>query len=78
MIDPTALEQIAKELSALLPPPIAAARTEIEKNIRNVLQGALTKLDLVSREEFDVQKEVLLRSRLKIEALEKRLAELEG
>ena len=78
MLDPTALEQIAKELSSLLPPPIANMRAEVEKNMRGVLQSALSKMDLVSREEFDVQKEVLLRSRLKIEALEKRLTELEA
>ncbi len=48
-----------------------------DRNIRAVLQSAFAKLDLVTREEFDVQREVLLRTREKLERLEARLAELE-
>ena len=50
---------------------------DIEKNLRAGLQSVFTKLDLVSREEFDVQQEVLLRTREKLEALEAKVAELE-
>ncbi|MDD5240918.1 MAG: accessory factor UbiK family protein [Sulfuricella sp.] len=51
---------------------------DVEKNLRAVLQGAFTKLDLVTREEFDVQQAVLLRTREKLEALEARVARFEA
>ncbi|WP_413438117.1 accessory factor UbiK family protein [Sulfuriferula sp. GW1] len=51
---------------------------DIEKNIRAMMQSALQKLDLVTREEFDVQQEVLLRTREKLTELETRLAQLEA
>lgn len=50
----------------------------MEKKIRQTLQSQLTRLDLVNREEFDVQTQVLLRTREKLAALEQRLAELEN
>lgn len=50
---------------------------DIEKNLRAVLQAGFAKLDLVTREEFDVQQAVLLRTREKLEALEAKVAELE-
>lgn len=51
---------------------------DIEKNIKALLQSGLQRLDLVPREEFEIQAEVLLRSREKLEALETRVAELEA
>jgi BMFP domain-containing protein YqiC len=51
---------------------------DLEKNLRVLLQSALARLDLVTREEYDVQREVLARTRAKLEALETRLAELEN
>ncbi len=51
---------------------------DVEKNVKAMLQGGLAKLDVVTRAEFDVQKEVLARTREKLEALELRVAELEG
>lgn len=51
---------------------------DLEKNLRAMLQSGFTRLDLVTREEFDVQQEVLLRTREKLNALEARLAELEA
>ena len=51
---------------------------DIEKNVRALLQGAFTKLELVTREEFDVQAEILRRTREKFTALESRLNELES
>jgi BMFP domain-containing protein YqiC len=51
---------------------------DVEKNLRAVLQGAFAKLDLVTREEFDIQQAVLLRTREKLEALEARVARLEA
>ncbi|MCB5188815.1 accessory factor UbiK family protein [Methylobacillus caricis] len=50
----------------------------IERNLNALLQGAFTKLELVSREEFDVQTEVLRRTREKLQQLEKQVAELEA
>ncbi|AJP56181.1 phosphoheptose isomerase [Pandoraea vervacti] len=51
---------------------------DIERNVKSLLNQGFTKLDLVTREEFDVQAQVLARTREKLEALEKRVAELEG
>ncbi len=51
---------------------------DIEKNVRAMLSSGLARLDLVPRNEFDVQAQVLLKTREKVEALEKRLAELEA
>ena len=51
---------------------------DIEKNVKAMLQGGLSRLDLVPRAEFDVQAQVLLKTREKLEALEQRLAELEA
>jgi len=51
---------------------------DIEKNVRALLTGAFSRLDLVSREEFEVQAQVLLRTREKLEAIEARVAELEA
>lgn len=51
---------------------------DIENNLRALLQGAFTKLELVSREEFDVQAEVLRHTREKLEQIETKLAELES
>ena len=62
-------------VSSLLAAPPAG---DIEKNLRAALAGAFAKLDLVTREEFDVQREVLVRTRAKLEALEARAAELEA
>jgi BMFP domain-containing protein YqiC len=51
---------------------------DVEKNVRVLLRGALGRLDFVSREEFDIQVALLARTREKLEALEERLASLEG
>jgi BMFP domain-containing protein YqiC len=51
---------------------------DLEKNLRVLLQSTFARLDLVTREEFDVQREVLARTRAKLQALEAKLAELEG
>lgn len=78
MIDPKKLEEIAKNISAAIPPGVKNMADEAEGRIKQVLQAQLTKLDFVSREEFDIQSQVLIRTREKLEALEKRLAELES
>ncbi len=71
------IDDLVKRLSEVVPPSIKAAKADLEHNFRSILQSALNKLDLVTREEFDVQAKVLLRTRTKVENLEKRVAFLE-
>ncbi|MFO1375586.1 MAG: accessory factor UbiK family protein [Steroidobacteraceae bacterium] len=75
--DPRTLDDLARRLMDAVPPGIAAMRRDVEENFRAVLQSALTRLDLVSRQEFDVQAGVLRRTREQLEALEQRLRRLE-
>lgn len=72
------LDDIAKRLAAAVPPGAQDLKSDLEKNFRAVLQGNLERLDLVTREEFEVQAQVLARTRQKLEALESRVTELEG
>jgi len=76
--DPRFLEDLAKRLSESVPPQLAALKNDVEANFKSVLQAGLAKLELVSRQEFDVQAGVLARTREKLGALEARLAALEG
>lgn len=71
------IRDLASKLVEALPEGLRAARRDIEENFRSILAAGLGKLDLVTREEFEVQQAVLARTREKLEALEKRLAELE-
>lgn len=78
MIDPKKIEQIARQVHESMPKGIREFGDDVEKKIRQVLQSQLTRLDLVGREEFDVQTQVLLRTREKLALLEQRLTELEN
>ncbi len=69
--------ELAHKLSASLPEGLGALKRDVEQNFKAVLQSALTRMDLVTRREFDVQAGVLKRTREKLEALEARLAQLE-
>jgi ubiquinone biosynthesis accessory factor UbiK len=73
MIDIRALDELTQRLSALVPTDLQHAKADLQKNMKSVLQAGLSKLDLVTREEFDVQRAVLLRTREKLEALEAKL-----
>ena len=75
MIDPKAFEDFSARLGAII---AASPVADIEKNARALLSTFFTKLDLVSREEFDIQAQVLLRTREKLKALEERISRLEG
>jgi BMFP domain-containing protein YqiC len=77
MIGVESIDQLAQRLAGLVPPGLAQAREDLEANFRDVLTHGLRRLDLVTREEFDVQRMVLARTRDRLEQLEKRLAELE-
>ena len=70
------IEQLSKRISSLIPGDIKHMQDDIEKNIRSLLQSPLSKMNLVSREEFDVQSAVLQRTREKLEQLEKQVAQL--
>ena len=63
MIDPKKIEQIARQVHESMPKGIREFGDDVEKKIRQTLQAQLVRLDLVSREEFDVQTQVLLRTR---------------
>ena len=76
--DPRALEDLARRLSESMPPQVQALRNDFEANFKSVLQAGLAKLDLVTRQEFDVQAGVLARTREKLTALEQRLQALES
>ena len=77
LIDFRTLDDLSQRLGAILPPSLGEARSDLTKNFRSALQAGLARLDLVTREEFEVQRLVLRRTREKLEALEQRLAELE-
>ena len=76
-MDPKILDEMARKLADSMPGGIKVMQSDLEKNARAVLESILSKMNLVSREEFDIQAAVLARSRAKIDALEKQIAELE-
>jgi hypothetical protein len=76
--DPKSLDDLARRLADAVPPGLAALKNDLQQNFKAVLQSGLTKLDLVSRQEFDVQAGVLRRSRERLEELEARIAALEA
>ncbi len=78
MFDTKAIDDIASRLAGAIPPGLNSLKEELEKNFHAILQSALGKLDLVSREEFEVQKLVLAKTRSKLEDLEKRVADIEA
>lgn len=71
------IDELARRLSATLPPGVNVLREDLQNNMRSVLHAAFSKMDLVTREEFEVQSQVLARTRAKLEELEKKIAELE-
>ena len=78
MIDARIFDDMAKQLSGLLPPSAAELKNDFEKNARAMMQSTLSKMDLVSREDFDVQAALLQKTTLRLKDLEARLAVLEG
>ena len=75
--DPRLIDDLARRLAGSVPEGVMALRRDLEQNFKGVLQSQLAQLDLVTREEFDVQATVLKRTREKLAALEQRLAEME-
>ena len=70
------LEELTRRISSLIPGDVRHMQGDIENNIRGLLQSTLTKMNLVTREEFDVQSAVLQRTREKLEQLEKQVEQL--
>ncbi|MBT9319087.1 ubiquinone biosynthesis accessory factor UbiK [Actinobacillus pleuropneumoniae] len=77
MLNPKNFESLAQQLHNALPQPLKNVGNDLEEKFKQILQAQLAKLDIVTREEFDVQSQVLLRTREKLNELEKRLNELE-
>ena len=71
------IEDIARKLAEAVPEGLRSVREDLESNFRSVLSASLARLDLVTREEFEVQEAVLAKTREKLEALEARLETLE-
>lgn len=77
MINAKKIEEIAKQVTDAIPPSLKNIANDFEDKAKSVLQSKLSQLDVVTREEFDVQTQVLLKTRAKITELEAKLAELE-
>jgi BMFP domain-containing protein YqiC len=77
MIGPKALEELTRRVYDALPEGIERLQEDVKKNVRAALEAALARMDLITREEFEVQSAVLARTREKIDALEKTVARLE-
>ncbi|HEX5313733.1 MAG TPA: accessory factor UbiK family protein [Gammaproteobacteria bacterium] len=75
--DPHLLDDLAKRLAASLPASLRQAKEDIEHNLRAALEAALTRLDLVSREEFDAQTALLRRTRERLDALAAEVEKME-
>lgn len=72
------LDDMMKKFSEMMPEPLRNMQEDLEKNMRSMMETGLQKMNLVSREEFDIQTAVLQRTREKLEALEARLSEWEN
>jgi BMFP domain-containing protein YqiC len=77
MLNAKKIEEIAKQVTESIPPGLKSMANELEDKAKTVLQSKLSQLDVVTREEFDVQTQVLIKTRAKIAELEAKLAALE-
>jgi len=78
MIDLRHIDDLAQRLAGLVPSGLRESGAELQDNFKAVLQSGLARLDLVTREEFDIQRAVLLRTREKLDALQRQVEELEA
>lgn len=78
MVDPKIIDDLARRLAESMPDSLRALQQDVDQNFRAILQAGLGRMDLVTREEFDVQQGVLRRTREKLRDLESRLAALES
>jgi len=77
MFEPKQFEDLAKKLYSSLPSSLQSVENEIQQKFKDILQAAFTHMNLVTRDEFDVQVKVLARTREKVDALEKKIKELQ-
>ena len=77
MINAKKIEDIAKQITESIPPGVKNVATDFEAKAKQVLQSKLSQLDVVSREEFDVQTQVLIKTRAKLDEMAAKIAELE-
>lgn len=70
-------DDLANKISKTLPPVPTGMKSELQQSIRNILHNAFDKLDLVTREDFEIQSAVLQKTRIKLEQMEKKLSKLE-
>ncbi len=77
MLDPKIIDELASKFSNAIPPGAKAFQEDLHAQFKQVLQSMISKMDLVTREEFDVQTKVLARTRQKIDELEKVIAAIE-
>ncbi|MGH8120025.1 MAG: accessory factor UbiK family protein [Gammaproteobacteria bacterium] len=71
------IENLVKQILAAMPADLRQARLDMEKNLKAIITAGLAKMDLVTREEFDVQSELLARTRAALEKIQRQLADLE-
>ncbi|HEY9052384.1 MAG TPA: accessory factor UbiK family protein [Gammaproteobacteria bacterium] len=76
MIDHKAIDELSQRISNLLPDGVKLLKNDLEKNIRALVESTFSQMNLVSREEFDVQSALLERTRQKLNQLEKQIEEL--
>lgn len=77
-IDPKIFDDLARKLADVVPPGVKELQNDLERNFHAILQSAFNKLNLVTREEFEVQSALLARTRAKLDELEKTVAALEA
>jgi BMFP domain-containing protein YqiC len=78
VIDPKTLDDFAKRLAEVVPQSARDLHQDIEKNLRAVISSSFSKLNLVTREDFEIQQNVLQRTRSKVEKLEQQITQLEN
>lgn len=78
MIEPRHLDELARKLTAMMPASVQHLHADIERNLKAGLAGTFQRMELVTREEYEVQAALLARSREKIDALEARVKALEA
>jgi BMFP domain-containing protein YqiC len=77
VIDPRLIDDLARRLGGSLPESLRSLREDLEQNFKATLQAALGRLDLVTRQEFDLRTEMLEKARARLAEVEKRLETLE-
>ena len=78
MFDPKKLENVVRKIQDAMPKPVKDLGNDVELKVKEVIQSQLAKLDVVNREEFDVQTQVLMRTRQKLKEMEQKIAILES